>query len=84
MKLKWQYDTYLDQTPEEQEFQQKLLFFEYVEQVAEYSERDRRYQTLNAMFTSDWEYHEAKENYETCQLFKDTHDRFKKEFLDIE
>lgn len=84
MKFKWEYSTYLTMSLGEQEFQQKLLFFEYVEDAAEQSTRDERYRTLNEAFTTDWKYYEDREKYETCALYKATHDRFKKQFLDIE
>jgi len=69
--------------PDTREFTQRMLFMEYVEEWEQLSFKNREYLSLTTMFLAAQNGYEEDEEYETCQLFKDTYQRFKSEFKDL-
>ena len=76
---KWIYSGYLDMDKHTKEFHQKMLYLEYLEISELHLEKN-----LTVLFLEDLYFHEDREQYETCQLYKDTFVRFKKEITGLE
>jgi hypothetical protein len=83
MMIPWKYNEYFDMDGDTKEFTQRMLFLEYVEEWEQLSFKNREYLSLTAMFLDAQDGYEEDEEYETCQLFKDTYQRFKSEFKDL-
>lgn len=72
MIIPWKYNDYLSMDPDTQKFTQRMLLHEYMEASELFDER-----SLLEIFMEDMYFHEEEEQYETCQLYKDTFIRFK-------
>ncbi len=83
MMIPWKYNEYFNMDQESKQFTQRMLFLEYVEEVEQLSFKSGEYHSLTRLFLEDQYMHELNEEYETCQLFKDTFVRFKSEFVDF-
>ena len=82
MHIPWMYEEYFDMLPAEQEFAQKMLFYEYMEECVQLAHAAGEYVSLTRIFLEDLQDHEDREHYETCKLYQDTFIRFKSEFID--
>lgn len=83
MIVPWKYNEYFNMDRESQEFTQRMLFLEYLEEAEQISFHSKEIVSLVEMFLRDQYMHELNEEYETCQLYKDTFLRFKSEFKDF-
>jgi hypothetical protein len=83
MIVPWKYNEYFNMDRESQEFTQRMLFLEYLEEAEQISFHSKEIVSLVEMFLRDQYMHELNEEYETCQLYKDTFLRFKSEFTDF-
>lgn len=83
MLLKFSCDNYLTMNGEDKVFVQKLLFWDYVEEVTQLAHAQGRYLSVLEYFMQDFHEWIDAENYEMAQLYKDTVLRFKTEFQDF-
>ena len=81
--IPWKYNEYFSMDLQSKEFTQRMLFLEYMEEAEQLSFKSKEYVSLTRLFLEDQYMHELNEEYETCQLFKDTFTRFKSEFKDF-
>ncbi len=78
-------DGYLDLDPEVQEFCQRFLFLEYLDDWEQNRLRGEGIPLgLEHWIYSDMYLHVHHENYETAQLYKDTIDRYKIDLPEFE
>ena len=83
MIVPWKYNEYFNMDRESKEFTQRMLFLEYLEEAEQEAFHLGEVVSLIEMFLRDQYMHELNEEYETCQLYKDTFLRFKSEFKDF-
>ena len=83
MIVPWKYNEYFNMDQESKEFTQRMLFLEYLEEAEQEAFHRGEVVSLVEMFLRDQYMHELDEEYETCQLYKDTFLRFKSEFKDF-
>ncbi len=69
--------------PETRRMIQKLLFWDYVELTVRRSKEYSQVLSVKEHFLTDFDEHQALENYEMCQLYKDTLQALETEFADI-
>ena len=82
MIVPWKYGEYFNMDLNAQEFTQRMLFMEYMEECEQLAYH-KKYVSLTEMFIRDQMELERREEYETCQLYMDTFIRFKSEFKDF-
>ena len=80
--MNWE-TNYFKMSKEDQALAQSALFWEYVDSVEEEARDTRQFVSLTEVFCTDLYHHEKNENYETCQLYKDTFIRYKSQFIDF-
>lgn len=75
---------YFSLDAEQKDFLQRLLFFDYIEDLEISADMGGRRRSIAFMLKSDLDYHITQENYETCALYVDTIKRFKKEIINFD
>ena len=80
-----QHEDYFQLDDEQRDFLQRLLFFEYIEELEVIAFKlGRKRPHLAYAIHADMEHHIKNESYETAQLYKDMAKRFKKEIIDFD
>ena len=75
---------YFELDNEQRDFLQRLLFFEYIEELEVMEFKLGRKPILAILLKEDMQYHIEQESYETAQLYKDIAKRFKKEIINFD
>lgn len=86
MKGKWAHtDTdYPNYSKSQQEFMQRMLFLDYVDEWEVEHFHGRPYPGLLNAITEDMLEYEMAEQYETCQLYRDILERYKKDIEEFD
>lgn len=74
---------YVEMTREEQERTQQLFFWWYVDAVTDESGETGTWISLTDTYQRDWKELEQGEEYERCQLYQHTWQRFETYFKDF-
>jgi len=80
----YQHDDYFQLDAEQRDFLQRLLFFEYIEELEVMDFKLGRTSCLAQLLYDDMQYHIENESYETAQLYMDIARRFKKEIINFD
>jgi len=80
----YQHDDYFQLDDEQRDFLQRLLFFEYIEELEVMDFKLGRRTCLAQLLRADMQYHIENESYETAQLYMDIARRFKKEIINFD
>ena len=75
---------YFELDNEQRDFLQRLLFFEYIEELEVMDFKLGRRSCLAQLLYDDMQYHVKQESYETAQLYKDIARRFKNEIINFD
>lgn len=69
---------------EQKDFLQRLLFYDYIEELEVSYIKGGRKRSLAFVLKEDLKWHIKHENYETCGLYIDMIKRFKKEIINFD
>ena len=79
-----QHDDYFELDAEQRDFLQRLLFFEYIEELEVIDFKLGRKPCLAILLKADMQHHIENESYETAALYMDIARRFKKEIINFD